>query len=142
MCSNLTYDPEPGDAEVRYNIYYKQLIPARVLSDFFTLVIELFIISQPDSPLCEYNVWIDNVIGLEVISYLCSMFRLNMMEDEFHARRIEECTHATYFAMCYKMNREQEKEKREEERAQKCMKARHVKEAFARGGDKALIKEK
>jgi hypothetical protein len=83
MCSNLTYDPEPGDAEVRYNIYYKQLIPARVLSDFFTLVIELFIISQPDSPLCEYNVWIDNVIGLEVISYLCSMFRLNMMEDVY-----------------------------------------------------------
>jgi hypothetical protein len=35
MCNNLAYDPEPGDTEVPYNMYYKQLIPSRVLTDFF-----------------------------------------------------------------------------------------------------------
>jgi hypothetical protein len=93
-------------------------------------------------PLCDYKVWIDTIRGSEVISYLCSKARLNMMEEEFPARRMEERKHAAYFAMHYKMDREQDKEKREEERARKCEKARRVKEAFARGGDKAAMKGK
>jgi hypothetical protein len=40
------------------------------------------------------------------------------------------------------MDREEYKEKREEERAQKSEKARHAKEVFARGGEKALMKDK
>jgi hypothetical protein len=47
---------------------------------------------------------------------------------------------AAYFAMWREMDREQDKEKREEERAQKREKPHHTKEAFARGGKKALIK--
>jgi hypothetical protein len=34
------------------------------------------------------------------------------------------------------------KEKRELERAQKCEKARHAKEAYAKGGERALMKGK
>jgi hypothetical protein len=49
-----------------------------------------------------------------VISYLCSMAQLYMMD----------------------------KEKREEERAQKYEKAHRVKEAFGRGGEQARIKGK
>jgi hypothetical protein len=44
--------------------------------------------------------------------------------------------------MCREMDREQDKEKREEERARKREQARRAKEAFARGGDKALMKSK
>jgi hypothetical protein len=40
-----------------------------------------------------------------VISYLCSMARLNMMEEEFRAQRMEECKCATYFAMRHEMDR-------------------------------------
>jgi hypothetical protein len=73
MCSNLAYDCELGDMEVPYNIYYKQLIPTHVLSDYFTLVIELFVILQHVLPLCDYKVWIHTVRCPEAISYLCSM---------------------------------------------------------------------
>jgi hypothetical protein len=59
-------------------------------------------------------VWIDTKRGAEVISYLCSMAQLYMMD----------------------------KEKREEERAQKYEKAHRVKEAFGRGGEQARIKGK
>jgi hypothetical protein len=76
-----------------------------------------------------------------VISYLCSIARLNMME-EFRAHRMSERKHAAYFATRREMDCEQEKEKREEERARKREKARRAKEAFARGGDKALMKGK
>jgi hypothetical protein len=40
------------------------------------------------------------------------------------------------------MDREEYKEKREEERARKHEKARCAKEAYERGGEKALVKEK
>jgi hypothetical protein len=68
-------------------------------------------------------VWIDTVRGLEVIKYLRSMARLNMMEKEFCAHRMEGRRCAAYFSMCREMNREEYKEKREEERARKCEKA-------------------
>jgi hypothetical protein len=62
----------------------------------FTLVMELFVILQHvPPPLCDYKVWIDIVRGLEVISYICLMARLNMMEGEFSAPRMEEGKHAT-----------------------------------------------
>jgi hypothetical protein len=65
-----------------------------------------------------------------------------MMEEEFHTHRMEECKHAAYFSMRCEMDREQDKEKQEEERAWKRKKAHRAKEAFARGGDKALMKGK
>jgi hypothetical protein len=73
---------------------------------FFYLVIEVFLILQHAPPRCDYKVWIDTVRGLEVISYLCSMAHLNMMEEEFHTHRMEECKHAAYFSMRREMDRE------------------------------------
>jgi hypothetical protein len=61
-------------------------------------------------PLCDYKVWIDTVRGLEAISYLCSMARLNMMDEEFCAHRMEERKRAAYFAMRHEMDCEQDKE--------------------------------
>jgi hypothetical protein len=63
------------------------------------------------------------------------------MEEEFRARRLEERRRAAYFVMRCEMDREQEKEKWEE-RSWKCEKAHRAKEAFARGGDNALLKGK
>jgi hypothetical protein len=40
------------------------------------------------------------------------------------------------------MDREEYKDKREKERARKREKARHAKEAYARGGEKVLMKAK
>jgi hypothetical protein len=68
-------------------------------------------------PLCDYKVWIDTERGADAKHYLCNMVQLNMMEEEFHACRMEERKHAAYFAMQRKMKREEYKEKREEERA-------------------------
>jgi hypothetical protein len=34
--------------------------------------------------------WIDTERGAEEISYFCSMAELNMMEEEFRTRRMEE----------------------------------------------------
>jgi hypothetical protein len=51
------------------------------------------------------------------------MVELNMMEEEFHARRMAERKRAAYFAMKHEMDREEYKEKREEERARKSEKA-------------------
>jgi hypothetical protein len=65
-----------------------------------------------------------------------------MMEEEFRARRMAERKRAAYFAMQREMTREEYKEKWEEERARKCEKPRRVKEAYARGGEKALMKGK
>jgi hypothetical protein len=48
---------------------------------------------------------------------------------------MKERKHAAYFAMRREMDHEQDKDKREEERAQKCEKARRAKEAYARGGE-------
>jgi hypothetical protein len=76
-------------------------------------------------------VWIDTVRGPEVIKYLCSRARLNMMEEEFRAHRMEERRRVAYFTMRREMDHGEYKEKQEEERAQKCEKARHAKEVFA-----------
>jgi hypothetical protein len=57
-------------------------------------------------PLCNYKVWIDTIGGPKVISYLCLMARLNMMEEEFRARRMEKRKCTTYFAMRREMDRE------------------------------------
>jgi hypothetical protein len=56
-------------------------------------------------------VWIDTVRGPEAIKYLCSMAQLNMMEEEFHASRMEERKHVTNFTMHHEMAREECKEK-------------------------------
>jgi hypothetical protein len=101
-----------------------------------------FIILQHVPPLCDYKVWINTERGEKAKHYLRNMVELNMMEEEFCARRIEERRRAAYFAMQCEMDREEYKEKREEERAQKREKARCAKEAYARGGEKALIKGK
>jgi hypothetical protein len=47
------------------------------------------------------------------------MVELNMMEEEFCARRMEERRGTTYFAMQREMDREEYKEKREDKRARK-----------------------
>jgi hypothetical protein len=60
-----------------------------------------------------------------------------MMEEEFRARRMEERRHANYFVMQCEMDCAEYKEKREEERPQKREKARRVKKAYARGGEKS-----
>jgi hypothetical protein len=80
------------------------------------------IILQPIPPLCDYKVWIDTERAAEVKYFLGNMVELNMME-EFRACRMEECRHAAYFAMQCEMRREEYKEKREVERAQKREKA-------------------
>jgi hypothetical protein len=43
------------------------------------------------------------------------MVELNMMEEEFHARRMEERKHVAYFAIQREMDCEEYKEKLEEE---------------------------
>jgi hypothetical protein len=68
------------------------------------------------------------------------MIELNMMEEEFHVRRMVERKRAAYFAMQREIKREEYKKKWEEERAQKREKARRVKEA--RDGEKVLMKSK
>jgi hypothetical protein len=85
------------------------------------------IVLQLVFPLCGYKVWIDTERGEEAKNHLRRMVELNLMEEEFRARRID---------------REEYKEKREEERARKCEKARRAKEAYERGGEKALVKGK
>jgi hypothetical protein len=70
------------------------------------------------------------------------MVELNMMEEEFRGCRMVERKRAAYFAMKREMTREEYKEEREEERAQKREKARCAKEAYAKGGERALIKAK
>jgi hypothetical protein len=70
------------------------------------------------------------------------MVKLNMMEEEFRAHRMEERRRAAYFTMQREMVREEYKGKREEERAQKRKKTRCAKEAYARSGEKALMKGK
>jgi hypothetical protein len=90
MCNNLSYDPEPGDTEVPYDQLFKAL-PTLVPNDFFNMLNASFVVLQSVLPFCDYKVWIDTKRGLEVISYLCSMAWLNMMEEEFRGRRMTEC---------------------------------------------------
>jgi hypothetical protein len=78
-------------------------------------------------PLCDYKVWIDTERGEEVKNHLRRMVKLNLMEEEFRTRR---------------MDRDEYKEKRKEQRARKCEKARCAKEAYERGGEKVLLKGK
>jgi hypothetical protein len=100
------------------------------------------IVLQPVPPLCDYKVWINIERGWKEKHHLRNMVKLNMMEEEFCARRMEERRHDAYFAMQREMDHEEYKEKREEERAWKCEKARRAKEVYARGGEKALMKGK
>jgi hypothetical protein len=57
------------------------------------------IVLQPMFPLCDYKVWIDTERGEEAKCHLCHMVELNLMEDEFYARRMAERRHDTYFVM-------------------------------------------
>jgi hypothetical protein len=93
-------------------------------------------------PLCDYKVWIDSERGEKVKHHICNIVQLNMTEEELCTCRMEERRRAVYFAMQCEMDREEYKEMREEKRAQKHEKARRVKEAYARGGEKALINGK
>jgi hypothetical protein len=80
--------------------------------------------------------------GEEAKHHLCNMVELNLMEEEFCARRTAERRRAANFAIQREMDREEYKEKREEERARKHEKARRVKETYEQGGEKALMKGK
>jgi hypothetical protein len=66
---------------------------------------------QPVLPLCDYKVWIDIERDAEVKCYLRSMVELNMMEEEFCVRRMEERRHAAFFARQREMDCEEYKEK-------------------------------
>jgi hypothetical protein len=99
------------------------------------------IILQHVPPLCDYKVWIDTEKCVEVKHFLRNMVEQNMMAEKFRVRRMKERKRATYFTMQREMKHEY-KEKREEERAPKREKARHAKEAYARGGEKALMNAK
>jgi hypothetical protein len=140
-CNNPAYDPESGDMEVHNNQLSCEVL-TQVLNEFLnTLNVSLFVLKHV-LPLCDYKVWIDTKRGAAVIHYLHTMVHLNIMEENFYARRMEERKCVTYFALHHEMDREQDKEKGEEERAQKHEKARHARESFAQGGEKALIKGK
>jgi hypothetical protein len=78
--------------------------------------------------LCDYKVWIDTERNAEAKHYLCSM--VNLMEEEFRARRMEEHRRAAFFARQCEMDCGEYKEKREQERACKREKAQHAKEAY------------
>jgi hypothetical protein len=69
------------------------------------------------------------------------MDELNMME-EFCAHRLAKHKRAAYFDMKREMDHEEYKEKQEEEMARKHEKARHAKEVYAKGGERALMKGK
>jgi hypothetical protein len=71
----------------------------------------LLIVLQPVSPLCDYKLWIDIERGEKVKHHLCNMVQLNMMEEEFRVRRMEERRHAAYFTIQREMDREVYKEK-------------------------------
>jgi hypothetical protein len=68
-------------------------------------------------PLCDYKVWIDTERGEKVKHHICNIVQLNMTEEEFCTRRMEECRRAIYFVMQREMDREEYKEMREEKMA-------------------------
>jgi hypothetical protein len=86
----------------------------------------LLIVLQSVHPLCEYKVWINTKRGAKAKHHLRNMVQLNMMEEEFHARMMEEPKRAAYFVVQREMDREEYKEKQEEELAQKCEKVRRM----------------
>jgi hypothetical protein len=100
------------------------------------------IVLQPVFPLCDYKVWIDIERGEEAKNHLRRMVELNLMDEEFRARRTAERRRAVFFSRQREMDREEYKEKPEEERARKREKARRAKEVYERGGEKALVKGK
>jgi hypothetical protein len=81
------------------------------------------IVLQPVFPLCDYKVWIDTERGEEAKNHLRCMVELNLMEEEFRARRTAEHRRGVFFASQREMDDEEYKEKREEERARKHEKA-------------------
>jgi hypothetical protein len=78
---------------------------------------------QPVFPLCDYKVWINIERGEEAKNHLRRMVELNLMEEEFRARRTAEHRRAIFFASQREMDHEEYKEKREEKRARKREKA-------------------
>jgi hypothetical protein len=64
--------------------------------------------------LCDYKVWIDTERGAKVKRYLHSMIELNMMEEEFRGRRMEERRCATFFVRQCEIDREEYKERQEQ----------------------------
>jgi hypothetical protein len=64
------------------------------------------IVLQPVFPLCDYKVWIDMEKGEVAKRHLRRMVELNLIEEEFRARRIAEIRRAAYFAMKREMDRE------------------------------------
>jgi hypothetical protein len=69
------------------------------------------IVLQLVPPLCDYKVWIDIDRGEEAKHLLRNMVELNMMEEEFHARRTAERKCTAYFAMKCEMDCEEDKGK-------------------------------
>jgi hypothetical protein len=65
------------------------------------------IVLQHVLSLCDYKVWINTERGAEMKHHLYNMVELNMIEEEFHARRMAERKRATYFAMKREMYREE-----------------------------------
>jgi hypothetical protein len=138
MYNNLAYDPELDDTEVWNNRLCCEL-SSQLLNEFSKMLNLSLIILQHVPPLYDYMVWINTERGAEAKRYLHNMVDLNMMEEEFRAHRMAEHNHAACFAMQREMACEEYKEKREEERARNCEKARLAKEAYARGGERALM---
>jgi hypothetical protein len=62
-------------------------------------------------PMCDSKVWIDIERDAEAKHYLRSMVELNMIEEEFRARRIEERRRAAFFSRQREMDRGEYKEK-------------------------------
>jgi hypothetical protein len=75
------------------------------------MLILLLILLQSVPPLCDYKVWIDTKRGEKEKHHLRNMVKLNMMEEESHARRKEERRRTAYFAMQREMDHEEYKEK-------------------------------
>jgi hypothetical protein len=89
MCNNLTYNPEPGDTEVRNNRLFHE-VSAQVLNDFCKTLNVSLLVLQHVPPLCDCKVWIDTERGAEVKYHLHNMVELNMMKEEFRVRRMAE----------------------------------------------------
>jgi hypothetical protein len=75
------------------------------------------IVLQPVFSLCDYKVWIDTERGEKAKNHHRRIVELNLMEEEFRARRTTEHKRAVFFASQREMDREEYKEKWEEERA-------------------------
>jgi hypothetical protein len=72
----------------------------------------LLIMLQSMPLLCDYKVWINTERGEKAKHHLRNMVQLNMMEEEFRSRSLEERRCAAYFAMQREIDRGEYKEKR------------------------------